>query len=83
MPFIDVDKFKADQVPSVQTPVGWETLDESFSGKLVVRGDGGLNVEVLGDTQNAAEIDREMSKKIAVTILRNQGFEVKLEKAKA
>jgi len=82
MPFVDVDKLKADAVPSVQTPIEWTLKDKTLSGTLVVRGDGGLIVEVEGVTENPAEIEKELSKKLAVTILRNQGFEVKLERGK-
>lgn len=80
MPFVDFDKMKADAVPSVQTPIKWELKDKTLSGILVVRGDGGLHVEVSGSTENPGEIGREMAKKLAVTLLRNQGFEVTLER---
>lgn len=80
MPFVDVDRMKADALPSVQTPIEWALKDKTLSGTLVVRGDGSLLVEVEGVTENPGEIGKELSKRLAVTVLRNQGFDVKLER---
>lgn len=82
MPFVDIDKIRSELSSSVQTLFLWALKDKSMGGKLVVRGDGGLNVEVYGEEMsNPGEIGSDISKKLAISILQAQGFDVELKLA--